>query len=97
MMREKQLVKYQRIPIAFASDLDPTADANGLFKPEMNDEGFRKKIIDQINNLELPEKCVFILMTKLQQSKEGVDQYVDEYKKFLVMGACCKGNISPSE
>ena len=65
MMRDKNHVDYKRTPIAFAPDLDPAADANDMFKPEMTDEDFRTKIIGTINDLVLPEKCIFILMTKL--------------------------------
>lgn len=69
-----------------------------LSKSEICDERFRRQKEDMINMITIPNSVMDCLINKLQMSYEKARQYIDEYKKFLMMAACsdCIAGVTPS-
>ena len=56
-----------------------------------------QELIKSVNTLQFTKEMRYKLKTKLMLSDHMVDVYINEYKKFLIMGVLSKNVVSPSE
>ena len=55
------------------------------------------RIVGVISKLKIPEMVNKKLVSKLLITQSLAEEYVAEYKRFLLMAACSKFMVSPSE